>query len=129
MAHGVDLSYSAREGVEITAVYDSGGPIADGQVTVYAPGEPSRPWATGSCDESGRYFFVPDADLPGTWEVQVRKAGHGGIIRIEVEEGAVESGGSTGFSVLQKVIMSLAVIWGLVGTALFFLRRKKDAHS
>jgi len=129
MAHGVELSFSTSEGVEVTASYDSGEPLSGGQVTVYAPGEPSEPWLTGTCDEEGKYFFVPDAELPGTWEVKVRQAGHGDIIRIEVEDGAIESGGSTGFTVMQKVIMALAVLWGFAGTALYFRRRQKDAHS
>ena len=129
MAHGAELSYTTSEGVEITASYDNGEPMSEAQVTVYAPGEPSDPWLTGTCDEEGKFFFVPDTELPGTWEVKVRQAGHGDIISIEVEEGAVESGGSTGFTWLQKAIMSLAVLWGLAGTALFFRRRKTDAHS
>ena len=129
MAHGVELSYRASEGVEVTTLYDSGEPLAEGQVTVYAPGEPSDPWLTGVCDDEGKFFFIPDVEIPGTWEVKVRQAGHGGIIRIEVEDGAVESGGTTGFTVLQKVVMALAVLWGLAGTALYFRRRKTDAHS
>lgn len=129
MAHGAHISYKTSEGVEVTAQYDDGEPMSEAQVTVYAPGEPSEAWLTGTCDEKGEFFFVPDTEIPGTWEVKVRKAGHGGLIRIEVEEGNIESGGSTGFSVLQIVIMSLAVVWGLVGTALFFMRRRKDAHS
>lgn len=123
-AHGVELSYDAREGIEITARFDSGDPMAEAQVTVYAPGEPSEPWLKGSCDEAGKFFFVPDPALPGTWEVQVRQAGHGGMIRIDVEEGNIEAGGPTGFTTLQKVVMALAVVWGCVGTALYFRRRK-----
>ncbi|MDY6796644.1 MAG: carboxypeptidase regulatory-like domain-containing protein [Actinomycetota bacterium] len=129
MAHGVAISYTTSEGIEIAACYDNGEPMSEAQVTVYAPGEPSDPWLTGTCDEEGKFFFVPDTELPGTWEVKVRQAGHGDIISIEVEEGAVESGGSTGFTWLQKAIMSLAVLWGLAGTALYFRRRKTDAHS
>lgn len=128
-AHGVSLSYDSSEGVEVTAEYDNGEPVSEGQVSVYSPDELSETWSTGTCDDEGKFFFVPDTEIPGTWQVKVRKAGHGGIINIEVEEGAVESGGSTGFSVLQIVIMSLAVIWGFVGTGLYFARRKDNAHS
>ena len=123
-AHGVELSYDARDGIEVTARYDSGDPMADAQVTIYEPGELSEPWLTGTCDEAGKFFFVPDPSLPGTWEVRVRQAGHGGLIRIEVEEGSIESGGSTGFTTLQKVVMALTVVWGCIGTALYFRRRK-----
>jgi nickel transport protein len=125
MAHGVELSYSAREGIEITAGYDSGGAMAGAQVTVYAPGKPSEPWMSGACDESGRFFFVPDTDLPGTWEVRVRQAGHGDIVRIEVERGEVAAGGTTGFTTAQKIAMAAAITWGFAGTALYFRRRTR----
>ncbi len=42
------------------------------------------PWLTGICDQQGRFSFTPDPDLPGTWDVQVRQAGHGDIIHIPV---------------------------------------------
>ncbi|MBN1288425.1 MAG: carboxypeptidase regulatory-like domain-containing protein [Actinobacteria bacterium] len=128
-AHGAKLSYEPSEGVEVTAQFDDGEPLSGGQVSVYAPDEPSDPWLTGTCDGRGKFFFVPDDKIPGTWQVKVRKAGHGGIINIDVKEGTVESGGSTGFSTLQIVVMSLAVIWGFVGTGLYFARRRDNARS
>ena len=35
-AHGVELSYETVQGIEITARYDSGEPMAGGQVAVYS---------------------------------------------------------------------------------------------
>jgi len=54
---------------------------------------------------------------------RVRHAGHGGIIHVPVGE-ALAAAGGTPYSPLQLVLMAACVIWGLVGTALFFARRK-----
>lgn len=124
-AHGVQISSVMVNGIEITALYDSGQPMAGGQVNVYAPDDPLEPWLTGICDQEGNFFFIPDYSKPGLWEVQVRLAGHGDLIRIEItgSEEAIATG-TTGLSSLQKAVMALTVIWGAVGTALFFSRRR-----
>jgi nickel transport protein len=123
--HGVKLSCETIKGIAITAQYDSGEPMAGGQVTVYSPDDPLNPWLTGTCDESGKFFFTPDPDCPGLWEVQVRLAGHGALARIEVTSDGIVAVGASGLTTLQKLVMALAVVWGLAGTALFFSRRKK----
>lgn len=123
LGHGVDLSSVTREGVEVSAAFDGGGPMAEAQVSVFAPGEPAEPWLRGSTDENGRFFFAPDFDRPGTWDVQVRQAGHGGIIRVEIgPEGAVQAT-AAGLTALQQALMAACVIWGSIGTALYFRRR------
>lgn len=124
LAHGVMLEYTQHTSVEITAQYDYGEPMSGAQVAVFAPGNPSEPWLTGICDDSGKFSFVPDPQIPGLWEVQVRQAGHGDIIRIEINEGGVAPSVAKGFTTAQKILMAVAVIWGLVGTALFFTRRR-----
>lgn len=124
-AHGAKIEYDViGQEVVITAAYDSGEPMAGAQVTVYAPNAPAVPWLTGTCDDDGRFSFTPDAAISGSWAVQVRQAGHGDIIHIPIGESAGEAGDSGGFTTLQIVIMSACVIWGFIGTALFFLRRK-----
>lgn len=125
-AHGVDINYQVKSAVEITAAFGTGEPLAGGQVTIYAPDNPSVPWSTGKCDENGHFTFTPDPSRKGTWNVQVYHAGHGGVIDIPVGEGAAASGAawSTGYTPLQIILMAACVIWGLAGTALFFSRRK-----
>jgi nickel transport protein len=99
--------------------------MAGAQVAVYAPDDPTTPWLTGVCDDEGVFSFTPDTSKPGTWDVQVRLAGHGGIIHIPVGEGAAASGGLGGYSWLQIAIMATCVIWGSIGTALYFRRRRR----
>jgi nickel transport protein len=125
LAHGVNIEYSSDVEIVIVAKYDTGTPMAGAQVTVYAPDDPTTPWLTGVCDDEGVFSFTPDTSIPGTWDVQVRLAGHGGIIHIPVGEGAAGSGGLGGYSWLQVAIMAACVIWGSVGTALYFRRRRR----
>jgi nickel transport protein len=124
LAHGVNIQYSSDIKIEIVARYDTGTPMAGAQVTVYAPDDPSTPWLTGVCDDEGRFSFTPDASIPGSWDVQVRLAGHGGIVHVPVGEGTATSGGIGGYSFLQIALMAACVIWASIGTALYFRRRR-----
>ncbi len=121
--HGVNIEYQTTKAVEFTASYDTGEPVSNGQVTIYSPDDPSTPWKTGQCDEKGRFTFTPDPSMQGTWDIQVRKAGHGGMIHVNVD-GEEAVAGSTGYTTTQIVLMVACVVWGLIGTALFFKRRK-----
>ena len=123
-AHGAKIEYTISMAIEICAAYDTGEPMAGGQVTVYAPDDPSTPWLTGVCDEEGRFTFTPDPSRPGTWDVQVRQSGHGDMVHIPVGED-VAMAGSTGYTPLQVVLMGASVVWGFVGSALFFSRRRR----
>ncbi len=137
IAHGVKLDYRSTQALEVQAAYDSGEPMANAQVSVYSPENPSDPWLTGTTDEQGRFTFTPDLAIAGNWDVQVRQAGHGDIISIPMQgKGASgtllsSASNSTAPSTLQKAVMAGSVIWGMVGTALFFSSRrsKKHAHS
>ena len=128
-AHGARIEYQAVQAVNINAAYDGGQPMANAQVTVYAPNDPSTPWSTGTTDEQGRFTFTPDADQPGNWEVKVRQAGHGDIVSVPVGETAAEAEGqavSDSYTPAQKVLLGAAGAWGFLGTALFFARKKTD---
>jgi nickel transport protein len=123
-AHGARIEYVVDMTIEIVATYDSGEPMDGAQVVVYAPDDLTTPWITGVCDDEGRFTFVPDSTKPGTWDVQVRQAGHGDMVHIPVGEGAAATASSGGYSTLQIVLMSVCVVWGIAGTALYFSRRR-----
>ena len=131
-AHGVVTHYTIQPGVEIIARYDTGEPMAGAQVTVFAPAGPGAaqagPWLTGFCDESGRFSFVPDPSMPGTWSVRVRKAGHGDMLHITIDEPDKSPPPEivgVGYTPSQIALMTACVIWGSIGSALFFSRRRK----
>jgi nickel transport protein len=150
LAHGVQVQHQFVSGIEIQARYDTGEPMGEAQVAIYAPNQPTEPWMTGTTDAEGRFMFTPDASQPGNWEVMVRQAGHGDIISIPIEAEALaadpagdpptpDQGPDQGepstqatltnqpgeLSPVQRWITIGAVIWGFIGTALFFSRSKR----
>jgi len=124
--HAAMVHAELRPAVVVTAHYDSGEPMAQAQITVFAPDDPTRPWLHGLADSDGRFVFVPDAQA-GRWSVQVRQAGHGAIAHVVLTEAAASDPGqitaAKGPSRPQALIMAASVVWGCIGTALYFRRR------
>lgn len=85
LAHGTALDYTVGPAVAVSALYDTGEPMVDAQVSVFSPDDVSTPWLTGTTDSQGRFIFMPDPAVTGNWEVQVRQAGHGDVVVIPVE--------------------------------------------
>ena len=121
-AHGAKIEYTIGMTIEIVAAYDSGEPMSGAQVTVYAPDNPSTPWLTDTCDDEGHFSFTPDTTKGGTWDIQVRQAGHGDIVHIPIGVESRDNGGD--ITPLQIILMAVCVVWGCIGTALYFLRRR-----
>ena len=115
-AHGAKIEYNANMSYELVAKYDSGEPMANAQIIVYAPDDLANPWTKGLADENGRYIFSPDFSKKGIWAIQARYGGHGANINIEIGEEA-SLAGSTGYTWIQKLIMAASVVWGMIGTA------------
>ena len=146
-AHGAVVEVNPAS-VEIKAVFDTGEPMSDAQVLVYSPTDLSTPVAKGQTDSEGRFLFSPDLDQvaadseSGRWEVTVRKAGHGQATTFDLGDGVLQTAAtepsavsSLRFMALQSVSIA-AIIWGFVGTALYFKaradrakRHRSDAHS
>jgi len=123
-AHGAKIDYTVNMAIDIVASYDNGDPMGGAQVVVYAPDDPSNPWLTGICDDEGRFSFTPDISKPGTWTIQVRQSGHGDIVHIPIGEATAATGSTGGYTVLQIILMAVCGIWGFIGTALYFSRRR-----
>jgi nickel transport protein len=132
LAHGVVAGYTKKTGIEITAQYDTGHPLSEAQVDVFAPNQPTVPWLKSELDENGRFSFVPDDSIPGTWSVQVRHLGHGAMIHIPLGESGIqdpETGSAASMSPLQRIVIAACVLWGGIGTTLYFSRRKKTEEK
>lgn len=142
VAHGAQMRH--RMGVEVEARYDTGAPMAHAQVAVFAPHRPEAPVLTGKTDGTGMFWFVPetviaDQEAPnalasGIWEVQVRLAGHGALLKVPVAseaQGEASGTAASGLAVtpLQRFVMGAAGLWGFVGTALFFSRRSASGAA
>lgn len=192
-AHGVRLNHMIDETtgeITVTAEFDTGEVLNDAAVVIYAPDDLINPWQTGSMDDSGSYTFMPDYSIEGFWDIQIRKAGHGGLINVEITEemmpdtppestpdtasdststltlsdgsqivisgdaqfqvngdivisatGDIQQAGNTassesrvmssgsGFTTTQILIMSISVIWGFIGTALYFSGRRSGKSA
>jgi len=130
-AHGTTITYTTESTYSFTATHDDGTALSEAQVIIFAPSNPEEPWKKDICDLEGKFSFSPDSSIEGTWTVQFRKAGHGDMVSFEVGNrnnhgnGNPVSGGPNAFTVAQKIIMALCVVWGLVGTALYFSGRSK----
>ena len=136
--HGVKIQHQITQAIQINAVYDTGTPLTNASVTVYAPNAPNKPWLKGITDEEGNFIFSPDSSQSGYWEIKVRQAGHGGLVSVpfQVDKSENSSGEnisnnnyylattSRDYNPLQKGLMIGSVMWGFVGTALFFWRFK-----
>jgi len=147
-AHGVVVDYQLVDAIAVVAQYDTGQPMSNAQVVVYAPNNPSEPYLQGVADEDGNFTFTPDKSITGNWTVRVRTAGHGSIINIPIEPVAetveaqvdddtespttenqivinTETSNQSSPNTAQKLLMAVSGVWGFVGTALFFSRPKK----
>lgn len=132
-SHAAFVDVAPVDAVSVTARYDTGEPMANAQVTVFAPDNPAQPWAIAQTDAAGRYVFVP-ADQSGQWAIQVRQAGHGAMRYLEVGTDAAVSlsappAAASGLSLMQRLLMVACVGWGSVGTALYFRRSTRRARA
>jgi nickel transport protein len=128
LAHGVAIQHQLTQAISIQAAYDTGEPMVDAQVVVYAPNDPSQAWTTGKTDAKGQFIFMPDRAQTGNWQVSVRQAGHGDILNIPIAGDAnttTAADSANPMTSLQKGVMVGSIIWGFIGTALFFARGKK----
>lgn len=130
IAHGANIAVRSHS-VEIEAAFDTGEPMANAQVAIYAPDQPKTPVQTGVTDSEGRFLFTPEDDGAGLWEVTVRQAGHG-----EATTFTLDAAGSGEVTLAapptadlqadsQKWIRMAAVVCGLVGIASYFLSRER----
>jgi nickel transport protein len=158
-AHGVKVQHQAVAAIAVVAQYDSGKPMAEAQVLVYAPDNPQAPWSTGTTDQTGKFIFTPDGNRPGNWEIAVRQGGHGAMVTVPWQTMVVASNNhnnqdgltnpsnpdrnkaapaitltatpasSQALSPIQRGITLGAIIWGFVGTAFFFSKRNGESFT
>lgn len=128
LGHGARVIWEVQgDSVHISAAFDDGMPMDEAQVTVFSGAAPSVPYINGMTDENGTFTFLSDPEESLNWDVQVRKAGHGDMVHFSLANSSgilVEQGS---FTPLQIILMSVCVVWGFVGTALFF-RSKRRSH-
>ena len=123
-AHGVLMDATPIPSFQVHVRYESGEPMANAQVNVYAPTDPQTAWLQTVTDENGYFLFTPDPALMGTWDIQARLAGHGEVLQIDVQEdGSIRQLTPSRGTPVKKGLTIASVVWGFVGTALFFSKR------
>lgn len=123
-AHGAVMTAEPTQAIRLQARYDTGEPMAQAQVIIYAPNTPSEIWGRGVTDRDGRFDFIPE-DIAGRWSVQVRQAGHGVMAHVDISDAApVLVATPQQDTWAQRMVMIALVAWGGLGTALFALRKK-----
>jgi len=126
-AHGTHSEIISDGLIGVRAFFQDGTPIAHAEATIFPPAAqtPSHKTVT---DSNGVVCFRPDN--PGTWTVRIsNNKGHGVRIKVDVKDHQIAQGVDTDRhggrpTYIQMVITGLAVIWGFVGTALYFRQRK-----
>lgn len=124
-SHGTKYEIVKTGRIGIKAMYDSGEAISNADVLVFPPRETSAS-VTEKADSAGVFYFTPDR--AGTWTFQVRDGtGHGMRINLDIDESLIivgETVPGSGLSIAQKILMALCVVWGSIGTALYFKGKK-----
>jgi len=123
-AHGTDYEVYTDGIVGIQAMYDNGMVMENSSVLIFAPNE-AEVFLERVTDINGFVCFKPDR--AGTWVLQVRGDGvHGMRINLNVDENMlVLDGGNNASEYIQKIIMAVCVVFGLISTALFFKSKKE----
>lgn len=145
-AHGTVINYQTKESIEIEAKFDNGIPMKNAQVVIYSPHNPTEAWLSATTDDKGKFMFSPDVSQEGNWTVKVRTAGHGNVINIPIESPVTETDNpqsqeiitsrsisapsiNASLTMAQKLMMATTGVWGFVGTALFFSRKKMEKNE
>jgi nickel transport protein len=97
---------------EVTAQFATpdGKPMANAEVRVFAPGEPTKPVVTGRTDADGKFVF--EADRDGFWSAEARDADRVARIMIRVGGESQSQSKVSPFLVIGVLAILLAVaIW------------------
>lgn len=125
-AHGVKYEIIKDKGIGLIVKYDTGEPMVDAEVAIYHPKDYKKPYLTMTTDQQGCFMFLPN--ISGKWAIVVNdNSGHGVQKTIEVDLSTNSDFSIAKGYVTQKIIMALCVIWGLIGTSLFFISKNKNS--
>ncbi|HSH05704.1 MAG TPA: hypothetical protein VLL52_24520 [Anaerolineae bacterium] len=133
-AHGtvITLGIATPPTITINALYDTGEPMSEAQILVYAADDPRNAWHTGTADTAGNYQFDLDTNIEGQWSIAIRTAGHGEIRYLYVaRNGDITLEQPEKRPLWQTALMATIVIVALLGIAWYYSSQgeKNHAHS
>ena len=97
---------------EVTAQFATpdGKPMADAEVRIFAPGDPSKVALTGRTDADGKFVF--DADRDGFWSAEARSADYVARVMIRVGGETESHSGPSPFLIIGFLVVLLGIaIW------------------
>ena len=121
LGHGLHMeTFSGAACVKF--LYDDGFPIAFSEVEIFSPAHESI-FQTGLTDKNGVFCFHPDAD--GTWKIKIDDGmGHMKIYEIEISDFSISPTNNQNFSLWQKLMIGISLIFGITGLLFYFSVRK-----
>ena len=100
----------ARHEVTVQFATPDGRPMANAEVRVFAPGEPSRTVLTGRTDAAGKFVF--DADRDGLWGAEAGNADYVARVMIRVGSETQSQNWLSPFLLLGFLMVLLAIaVW------------------
>jgi nickel transport protein len=101
---------------EVTAQFatPNGKPMANAEVSAFAPGEPSKPAVTGRTNADGKFVFAADRD--GFWSAEARSPDY--VARVMIRVGGEQRSANWLFPVLMVgflvALLALAIWYRLL---------------
>jgi hypothetical protein len=100
----------AKHEVSVQFATQDGKPMADAEVRVYAPGEPTHPARTGRTDKDGKFEFAADRD--GLWMAEAHAPTEIARATLRVGKPDEEQGGLSPFLVIGVLgVLLLIAVW------------------
>jgi nickel transport protein len=121
-----DLQYVVGEGAAVFVKFSFAGPddFSFESYEIYHDGE-DIPFQVGRTDRQGRLVFLPDR--PGKWHIKAfSEDGHGLDFSLTTDaRGGVQEARQPMVSRNLRIVIAVALIFGLFGLVSLFARRKK----
>jgi hypothetical protein len=106
------LDLFATHEVAVQFATQDGKPMADAEVSVFAPGDPTHPVKTGRTDKDGKFQFGTDRD--GLWTVEARNGTEVARATVKVGSGVSndDQGGLSPYLIIGALgVLLLTAVW------------------
>lgn len=123
-AHDLQYTVSGAQAVVVRLFHVDNKPFSFEGYEVYRAGE-KLPYQVGRSDGQGRIAFLPDG--AGEWRVKaISEDGHGLDFTLKTDAAArVETADKPAYERYGRIVVGIAVIFGLFGSLMLFARRRK----
>jgi hypothetical protein len=106
------LDLFATHEVAVQFATQDGKPMADAEVSVFAPGDPTHPVKTGRTDKDGKFQFSTDRD--GLWTAEARNGTEVARATVKVGSGVSndDQGGLSPYLIIGALgVLLLTAVW------------------